>query len=184
MYIQFFLIIEATSISLQGFQTRSKELKSLLQTLRSTCPDFFNRSPESVLAWRRQMLRRTTCSFEVSPAIEQAAWHLDALLKAQPKDLDLLRRRRDVHAELEHWDAVAADAAQMLQAAAEQAATLRRLAYLHWARGDSNGYRQAADKLIRLAVTTEDPGDVGRAVSTTLLEFEPRPELASFERAH
>jgi WD40 repeat protein len=161
---------------------KPKELKSLLQALRSTCPDFFNRSPESVLAWHRQMLERTTCSFEVSPAIEQALWHLDSLLKAQPMDLDLLRRRSDVHAELKHWDAATVDAAQMLQAGAGQAATLRRLACLNWARGDSNGYRQAAEKVIQLAVTTEDPGDVGRAVSTTLLEFEPRPELAAFER--
>jgi len=33
MYIQFFLIIEATSISLPGFQTRSKPLKLRLRAL-------------------------------------------------------------------------------------------------------------------------------------------------------
>gem|GEM_PF-5375155 len=157
-------------------------LEAWWRDLRVRAPRRFTCSPAQELAWHRQEAEAS----EAAHLWEAALPHLEALLKAQPRDWDLHHRQARALAHLGSW----AEAARAFAAAEERGlhsyTLYYELALAQLGAGDHRGYRETCIRMLRRFEQSREARATDITAWTFSLGPSPRTEahraLANLER--
>jgi WD40 repeat protein/Flp pilus assembly protein TadD len=119
-------------------QLGSDTLLGIWERVRIRYPELFSCPVEDVVAWHAQ---------EAELALERKNWvgavlHLSRVVAARPDSPDLLFRRAQAHAELDHWREAQRDLSDAIRHEAARPLAWYHLALVHLAQGNLEGYRR------------------------------------------